>query len=224
VYEMVDFLKNWTLNIVTIVLFIVFLEILLPSGKIKKYLNLVSGFILIITLINPFITLLGGNLEIKEFQINSSNFLDRREIEEKSKILEEQQIEQIIKVYRNKIIVQLEDSVKDIDGVHDVTADIIINEDYNSEEFGQVKRVYLFIRTSTESSGIANVTRIEKIDVSGSKARQNQEDGDDDEAEENEDGKGENNDIDPTLKKRIEEKIKKIADVDEDNIVINIKK
>jgi len=224
VYEMIDFLKNWTLNIVTIALFIVFLEILLPSGKIKKYLNLVSGFILIIALINPFIVLLNGNLEIKDYQIRNSNFLDKREIEEKSKILEEQQIEQIIRVYRNKIIIQLEDSVKDIDGVHDATADIIINEDYNSDEFGQVKRVYLDIRTSTESSGITNVTRIEKIDVNGSKMRQNQEDGNGDGEEEGEDGKSENNDVDPALKKRIEEKVKKIADIDEDNIVINIKK
>ncbi|HHW48572.1 MAG TPA: stage III sporulation protein AF [Clostridiaceae bacterium] len=221
---MIDFLKSWILNIVTLVLFIAFLEILLPSGKIKKYLNLVSGFILIITVINPFIALISSDLEIKDFQIAGSNFLDKREIEEKSKILEEQQIRQIIKVYRNKIIVQLEERVKDIDGVSDARADIIINEDYNSDEFGQVKRVYLYIKTSTESSGITPIEKIEKIDLSSPQTDQKNEDGDSYREEAGEDSEKKDEVIDTGLKKRIKEKVKKIVDIDEDNIVINIEK
>jgi len=221
-YGMIDFLRSWILNIVTLVLFIVLLEILFPSGKMKKYLNLVSGFVLIIAIINPLIVLMSRGLELKDFQIASSNFLDKREIEEKSKILEEQQIKQIIKVYRNKIITQLEDKVKDIDGVYDARADIIINEDHNSDEFGQVKRVYLYIKTSKEGSGITPVTRIEKIDLSKPLTSQNDEDEDGYGKDEGKDDENEDNGIDPALKKKIEEKVKKIVDIDEDNIVINI--
>ena len=47
-----EFLKSWVLNIVMLAIFIALLEIIVPSGKIKKFVNLISGFILILSLIH----------------------------------------------------------------------------------------------------------------------------------------------------------------------------
>jgi len=48
---MIDFLRNWVVNIVTLVVFVMLIEMMLPSGKVKKIVNLVTGFILVIGLI-----------------------------------------------------------------------------------------------------------------------------------------------------------------------------
>jgi stage III sporulation protein AF len=54
--EMIEFLKSWVLNIATIAILLVLIEILIPSGKTKKLVNLISGFLLLITIIQPYIS------------------------------------------------------------------------------------------------------------------------------------------------------------------------
>lgn len=202
---MIEFLKGWVMNIVIMALFITLIEILTPSGKIKKHINLVSGFILMIAVINPLITLFKGDIDLKQIEISSSNYIDRRDIEEKSKILKGQQVKQIIEVYRSKLISQLEESIREVEGVHSARADIIINEDYNKEDFGKVLRVYAYITPHEETSGIKAITKIKEIKI-------NDQNTSPDEGEE----------VDTKTKKLILEKIIKLTDINENDIVINI--
>ena len=115
---MIGQLKSWVLNIATLATFIVLLEILIPKGKVKKFVNLVSGFILLIAIINPIAAILKKGFDFKEINIASSNYIDKREIEQSSKFLKEKQMKQIVNTYRNKVIRQLEDSTREIPGVN----------------------------------------------------------------------------------------------------------
>ncbi|MCX7923266.1 MAG: stage III sporulation protein AF [Clostridia bacterium] len=208
---MLEFLRSWTINIVTLVIFIVLLEILVPKGKIKKFINLVSGFILIIAIVNPLLGTMKNGIELKEFQVANSNFMDRKEIEQSGKILEEKQMKQITDVYRNKVIGQIEEHTKTINGIGDVQADVIINEDYKSQNFGEIKRVYLKLSMNNKNSVVKPVSRIEKVKVqTGNKNISTAI-------------KKENNEIkDAGLKNKIEDKIAKLLDIKKENIVINI--
>jgi len=76
--KMIDFLRNWVVNIVTLVVFVMLIEMMLPSGKVKKIVNLVTGFILVIGLINPVLELFEKEIDLKEFQLAGSNYIDRR--------------------------------------------------------------------------------------------------------------------------------------------------
>ncbi len=207
---MIDFLKNWSLNIVTIVLFIVLLEMLLPSGKMKKMINLVSGLILVIVLINPVLGLLEKGVDLKTYQMANSNFIDKTEIMVNSDVLKEEQTRQITNVYRNKIIDQLECMIKEVKGVFDVEADVIINEDYSSENFGEVKKVYIALKlgSNDENEGVKPVKKIEKIRVETKKSGESKE----------KSGEG----IDKELKAHIEDKIEKLLNIHNENIVISL--
>ena len=149
---MIEFIKQWVINIVALVLFIVMFEMLLPTGKMKKYINLVTGTILIIAIISPLTGLLGKNTDITALQVSNSNNLDRLEVEKDSKVLEKEQMKQIVDVYRDKIIEQLEQNAEEVEGVKQAYADVIFNEDYNSKNFGEIKRAYIEIIPETESS------------------------------------------------------------------------
>jgi stage III sporulation protein AF len=74
---MVDFLKNWIINIVTIVMVVVLLEIILPSGKMKKYVSLVTGFIIMIAIINPFVGIFGKGFNIEDIQLVNADKIDK---------------------------------------------------------------------------------------------------------------------------------------------------
>jgi len=163
---MIDFLQGWIINIVTLVILIILLEILIPSGKTKKFVNLISGFILIIAIISPIFELLEGDIDFKEVQFTSSSFLNREEIKQKGKTLEETEMKQIIEVYRQKINSYVEETAREIKDVTNARADVIINEDYGSENFGEVKRVYLNL-TLRSKSETDSAIRIDKINVGG---------------------------------------------------------
>jgi stage III sporulation protein AF len=140
---MLDFLKDWTINIVMLVLFIVIIEMLLPKGKMKKYVNLLTGTILIIVIIEPITGLFGKNFDFAASQAMASGNIDKKEIEKAGKLLEEEQLKQTLELYRKRIIEQITLSAEEVEGVKEAQADVIINEDPGSEYFGEIKRIYI---------------------------------------------------------------------------------
>jgi stage III sporulation protein AF len=200
---MISFLKDWVLNIAALVMFIVIVEMLMPSGRMKKYASLVTGFVLIIAIINPLLKLIGGGVKFEDIQITSSNYMDKLEIEKNSSLLEEEQNKQIIEIYRKKLIKQLEDKLSKTEGITEVKGDVIINEDLNSDSFGEIIRAYAEVTVDEGGDDIKPVTKIKKV-VIGDNENTNT-------------GKKE---IDSALKKRLESKIKDLFGIDNERIVI----
>ncbi len=168
---MIDFFKSWVMNIVTIVILIVLLEMLLPSGKTKKFINLFTGFILIIAILNPFLGLVKKGVDFKGFQLTESNFLDKKQIEQDSKLLNDHQMESITESYRKKLINRLEEEAKGLKGINKVTADVIIDEDYTSDKFGSIKRVYLTLSGNEDNSSIKPVAEVKKVKLGESSVK-----------------------------------------------------
>ncbi len=204
---MMEFLRNWIINIVTIAVFIVILEIMIPAGKVRKVINLISGFVLIIAIMNPVFSLFNSDLNLEEIQISQSNFLDKREIEVNSKLLKEGQVKQLTELYRKKVIGQIEKSILEFSEVAQVKADVIINEDYESTNFGEVKRVYIDLFLKNEESERGNAVRVEKInkvdislnnETSQESIKQTSE-----------------------LEKKIQKKINEMFNIQKENVVIN---
>ncbi|HEY8348583.1 MAG TPA: stage III sporulation protein AF [Clostridiales bacterium] len=140
---MLEFIKNWTANIVVLVLFIVITEMLLPKGKVKKYANLMTGTILIIAIIEPVTGLFGKSFDFTFSQAVTAGSIDKKEIEKAGRMFEEEQVRQTIRLYRNRIIEQIEHQAREVEGVKDAKADVIINEDSSSPSFGEIKRIYI---------------------------------------------------------------------------------
>ena len=147
---MLMFLKDWIINIVTITVILILFEIIIPTGKIKKIIHLVSGFILLIVIINPFIALRNQNYTLREDVISDSFYIDKKELENSSKLLNDTQMKQIGSVYKKKLINKIQAETKEIEGVVTLKVDVEINEDYNSDNFGEVNKVYLELQKNKE--------------------------------------------------------------------------
>ena len=207
---MIDFLRNWVVNIVTLVVFVMLIEMMLPSGKVKKIVNLVTGFILVIGLINPVLELFEKEIDLKEFQLAGSNYIDKKEVMINSEVLEERQIRQITNAYREKIIAQLKSVAKDIKEVKEAEADVIINEDYTSERFGEVKKVYLYLSLEDESEQVKHILEVKRVTV------------DIGQSVDNSDNKGLEKQPDEKIRRELEDKVIKLLNVPKENIVISL--
>ena len=54
-----DEIKSWVLNIAAVAVLMIILDLLMPEGKIRKFTQLLSGFIIMFVMINPVITIFG---------------------------------------------------------------------------------------------------------------------------------------------------------------------
>lgn len=84
------YLSIWIKGLITIVVLWSFVELLLPSADMKKYVRFAVGIIIMLTIIKPI-------LNIKEIKIDDVNFPKQIEYSEKGTN------EQVEAVYKNKL-------------------------------------------------------------------------------------------------------------------------
>ena len=58
-------------------------------------------------------------------------------------------------------------------GVSEVKGDVIINEDYKSDTFGEIKRVFVKFKTADKESAVETVTKVEKVKIGGEEKKEN---------------------------------------------------
>ncbi|MDF2988170.1 MAG: hypothetical protein K0R50_3680 [Eubacterium sp.] len=165
---MLEFLRSWIINIVTISIILILFEIIVPSGKIKKIITLVSGFVLLIAVVNPFLALKNKGFELSETAMSDSFYIDKKEIENSSKLLEDTQMKQISSVYKRKLTARIEEETGKIEGVTGAKAMVEINEDFTSDRFGEITKVTVELKKGKDDKGTARiepVISVKKIDI-----------------------------------------------------------
>lgn len=165
---MLEFLRSWVINIVTISIILILFEIIIPTGKIKKIINLVSGFILLIAVINPFITLRNQGFDLSENTLADSFYIDKKEVETSSKVLKETQMKQISSVYKKKLISKIQEETNNLEGVSESVVAVEINEDYSSDKYGEINKVFVELKKGKkqyESEKVKPVISIKKVEI-----------------------------------------------------------
>ncbi len=142
---MTGFLKDWVFNIVSLSIFIVLVEIIAPEGKTKKFIHLVTGFIMVIAIISPFFEMFGNGVDIEVLMIKGSNFVDRSEMEKAREVYEEEQVEEILRIYKENLKNQIKTQLSGFENLGRVNVEVLVDEDYHSESFGELRKVYLNI-------------------------------------------------------------------------------
>ncbi|WP_427339194.1 stage III sporulation protein AF [Caloranaerobacter sp. DY30410] len=158
---MINLLRQWTVTIVTLVVLITFLEIILPKSDLKKYINVTTGFLLIITILNPFIKLLSNDINIEKEVFKNimlkpeNNFYitdDYRRYQEN----------QTIKLYKNKIKKHIKKTIEDTFRYKVIEINIDI-EKKETENFGKIKKINLVL--SQEYTNLENKNTYDKYSI-----------------------------------------------------------
>nr|WP_243414834.1 stage III sporulation protein AF [Sporosalibacterium faouarense] len=147
---MIDFLRSWVINIVVLVIFLSFLDMILPKSNMKRYINMIAGLLIIIVLINPFINLLTKDIDIERevfSNIIESNNIGENTNENISKI----QDQQVIEIYKGTLKKEISELIntKTEYVLSDISIDI--EEDKEAESFGKIKKVSLILSNNKRS-------------------------------------------------------------------------
>ena len=177
---MIDFISEWIFNLAAVGILLVLIDILAPSGKSKKVINLVSGLILILTIVQPFFNLLYSDIGFNELYDQNNEYVEAI-MDETGKFasvisdnfdaeeLKEKQSRQIINIYGKRIAENIGKMIMEVEEFQKVEVDLIIDEDYDSHDYGKIKKIYvnayLSDTVNEESDGRYKTdVKIEKIE------------------------------------------------------------
>ena len=137
------YLSKWILRIACTVLFIKVVEILIPSGSYKKYINIITGFVVVIVIITPLIEFFKKGIEFEELNLKSRIATESINGISKGESLDKIQKKQIIELYKARMKEYAKTLLK---GVNEniENLEFIIEENEESENYGQIKRVLVY--------------------------------------------------------------------------------
>ncbi len=67
---MIEWIKTWTSEIIIAVIISIIIEMLVPDGKNKKYVKVVSGIYILYTIINPFLNI--SDIKFESVEVNNN--------------------------------------------------------------------------------------------------------------------------------------------------------
>lgn len=162
----VEFLRSWVKDVAIIFIIISMIEILLPNNSMKRYIDMIIGFLVIIVIISPFIKLLNKDLDF-EREVFKNNIEQNQLVYKDDLNLSSIQEEQIKEIYNTKIEEEIRTLVYETTGYIVDEVNINIYEDQSS--YGNIKDIELVISEEREEqeepNGAIIVNDINKITI-----------------------------------------------------------
>ena len=164
------------------VIFISFLEIVLPNSNMKRFIDMIVGFLIIVVIITPFIKIISKDIDIeKNFLLNSNKLnteFKNNYSEEKEEVLALQE-KQIIKSYEKGIERKIGNLIKEKTNYEVKNIDMEINRDLEDKNYGEIKELNIVLREkvdkNSENEKSIKIENIEEVWIKKNKENKSNE-------------------------------------------------
>jgi len=161
---MSDFLRNWITDITVIIIFIMFMDTIMPNNSMKRYINVIIGLLIIVVIIKPFALVNEYSESFNGEFIEASSFLEQGSSGVESSEITKYQQQKAIEIFegnlKDKLASLIESNVGD--EYKGVEVWLELDRDIESKSFGNVKAVKVQLGAAKKS--VIEVDRI-KIEV-----------------------------------------------------------
>lgn len=160
---MLEFLYGWVRNIIMFIVLTTIITNLLGKSSYKKYVNLITGLILLLIVINPLIELLRIDDKLDYF-FSTNNLLAATK--EKELIFEEIDIGKsasILQEYKDKIAEQVS-TILEKENLYPSYTNIVVDEDSSSLTYGEIKSIHI-IASYVRNNKIEDEIGLNKISI-----------------------------------------------------------
>jgi len=136
-----DVIREWIITIVSVIIFITFIEILIPNSSNKRYINVVVGLLVMMVILKPLIYFMKDEVYLGEKILQTSNYLEYETA--KKRVVnngEYFQTEAVIQLYKQYLSDQMKNRLEKMTDY--MVADIDLIVDQNAEEgFGMIEKI-----------------------------------------------------------------------------------
>jgi stage III sporulation protein AF len=153
----------WVKNIILVVLFASFMELLLPNTSMKKFIRVIMGIFIMLAILNPLllffqtdkpdahIAVLSGKETVNNAKANTINEIAKTTVTQREELL--------ASAYKEDLARQISAVVKSIAGVEDAHTKLSVGKN------GKISKATIYIKPATANKNIKveNIT-LNKID------------------------------------------------------------
>lgn len=101
--QRMEHISNWIGTIVAACILVTIVQLLLPEGKNKKYVQLVCGLIITIMVVRPIVTFLNGGIRVDELMKENEKLWETTNVQFHAEEIQKSQNESIKKVYEDSL-------------------------------------------------------------------------------------------------------------------------
>lgn len=161
-------IKEWALLVAACAILAEICSMLMPEGQSRKTGMLVLGLVMVFALILPM-----GDFYSLLQETDFSYETERTQITEQLESYTEDQMLEVTKEYKQRLTDYMCQLVNGVEGVGETQVDFVMEEDYEKETYGMVKRIYVTTygmaeqgeATETPNSGFSQMAPIERIEI-----------------------------------------------------------
>ena len=157
---MADFLREWIINITVIIIFIMFLDTIIPNNSMKRYINVIVGLMIIVVIIKPFVLIKDYADSFNMKFLETSSYIEQSGFAADSRSISNFQRQLAAEIFENNLKKQVErivDNSTDSD-YEEVSIDLRLEKDFESKDFGKIKSIEVII--SRRPKEVIEVDRI----------------------------------------------------------------
>lgn len=149
---MIDALRNWIINICTIVIFITAIEMLLPNNTLRKYGKFVLGLILVVVIITPILNLFSEDFNPNTYIRNAEEYIDSEEYKVDYEKYRNENIKKTLKNFRANLELQCSNELKEEYPCDDFNVAVSVTYDVESSDFN-IEEIDIWV----EEGGISRI-------------------------------------------------------------------
>ncbi|MGI5867688.1 MAG: stage III sporulation protein AF [Syntrophaceticus schinkii] len=146
-------------NIIFIILIAVFIEMLLPMKETRRFLEVVVGLFVLITILNPIVSLIQQEPQL-QLDIQEGNKQELDEILNQGKQLQQVQVEQARSNYGKRIEEQVAVIAQMVPGVEQAEARVQFAAGSSLDSVGVIEKVEIVIKKERSQSIVDPVKRV----------------------------------------------------------------
>jgi len=161
---MADFLRDWIINITVIIIFIMFLDTIIPNSSMKRYINVIVGLMIIVVVIKPFVLIKDYADSFNTKFLETSSYIEQSGFAADSAEISSFQRQMAVEIFENNLKKQVErivDNITDSD-YEEVSIDLRLEKDFESKDFGEIKSIEVSI-----SKRPKEVIEVDRIRIAG---------------------------------------------------------
>ncbi len=211
---MLDFIRNWIINITVVMIFIMLLETILPNSDMKRYVNVVVGLLIVVVIIQPLMLVKDISLQFNKNVLEATAFVQQGSVAAQAVDLNRYRKQEALQLFEARIKGEI-GRLLEQEGIKNDNARIELElaTDIDQQDFGRIRSVDIYL-----DGGDSSAIEVNKINVSISKV----DDGDDNKSVMNKDN-GEYNFSDNSLTSKLKNSISKALGVEESAVSIRAK-
>lgn len=162
-------LNMWIKNIVLIILFATFIELLLPNNNYKKFVKVIMGLLVLQAVLQPVLDLFNNPWREAAVQgVTARAVVEKTgQITNQSTKLQGERDRLVLEQYRRELSKQVQVLAMSVAGVADVGVNISLNEQKDDKSYGAIKVITLTAKAEQTVKGPTSVEPVKRVEVSG---------------------------------------------------------